>query len=182
MNSFVVLCFGLLAVASAEPPRSNSRFSRQFQRQEAAPYPPSGWRPSGPQLQLPEPQTSYGPPPQEYGPPSQEYGPPQEETTTASDLDSTTTEIPITTTSNPDLDTEELGSGDDDQKNEALTNEERGFYYIYHPSGLLQRVNFATNDDVKNMAFSARLKYENVEPIRGPVFTYDPVTFAFTRL
>ncbi|KAG5862308.1 hypothetical protein JTB14_008894 [Gonioctena quinquepunctata] len=206
MFSFTLLCVCLISLVSGDSPRFNSRFSRQFERQEAAPYPPPDWRPSGPEFRIPEPQSSYGLPtqqngpseqeygpppagpqssygplPQQYGPPEQEYGPPPAEPTTTSEPELTTTELP-TTTYNPDLEAEEVGSGDDTQQNEALTNEDRGVYYIYHPSGLLQRVNFATNDDVKNMEFSARLQYENVEPITEPIFTYDPVSFTFRKL
>ncbi|KAF7279963.1 hypothetical protein GWI33_006529 [Rhynchophorus ferrugineus] len=61
-------------------------------------------------------------------------------------------------------------------------NRDNGEYYIYHPTGLLQRVLYSTEDNPEKMAFSARLKYENVEPISGPIYTYDPVTFVFRRV
>ncbi|VEN43271.1 unnamed protein product [Callosobruchus maculatus] len=60
--------------------------------------------------------------------------------------------------------------------------EEMGVYYIYHPTGLLQRVMYATKDDAKNMAFSAKLKYKNVEPVTGPIYTYDPETYVFKQV
>ncbi|CAG9769139.1 unnamed protein product [Ceutorhynchus assimilis] len=53
-----------------------------------------------------------------------------------------------------------------------------GAYYIYHPTGLLQKVTYATKDNLERMAFSARLRYENVEP----VYTYDPITYVFKKL
>ncbi|XP_018569798.1 extensin-2-like [Anoplophora glabripennis] len=174
------------AVSCAEPPRYNPT---QSQRAEAAPYPYSGWRPSGPEFRLPEPHRIYGPPPQEYGPPPQEYGPPPSEEygspdeppTTTVEPEATTTELPTTTESN-DLEAKDLGSGDADLQSEKLKNADEGVYYVYHPSGLLQRVVYATQDDVEKMAFSAKLKYENVEPIKGPIFTYDPKTYVFKRL
>nr|CAI5832066.1 unnamed protein product [Callosobruchus analis] len=60
--------------------------------------------------------------------------------------------------------------------------EEMGVYYIYHPTGLLQRVMYATKDDARNMAFSAKLKYKNVEPVTGPIYTYDPETYVFKQV
>ncbi|CAH1176360.1 unnamed protein product [Phaedon cochleariae] len=171
-----LVCALILALSVvAEPPRRfNSRFSRQFERLEgdSAPYPPSGWRPSGAQFNLPEPQSSYGPPSQEYGPP---------EVTTTIEPEVTTTELP-TTTESVDADTEDVGSGNNAGPNEALTNGDRGFYYVYHPSGLLQKVHFDTTDDASKMEFSARLRYENVEPISGPIYTYDPLTYTLQRL
>lgn len=73
----------------------------------AAPYAGRGWRPNGPQLNLPQqtyraplqqsqPQSSYGPPPSAYGPPPPAYGPPTQEepepTTTEQSPETTTTE------------------------------------------------------------------------------------------
>lgn len=128
------------------------------------------------------PAQEYGPPLQEYGPPpSEEYGPPEEPSTTTIEPEATTTELPTTTEANL-LEAEDLGSGDADLQSENLKNTDEGVYYIYHPSGLLQRVAYATKDDVEKMAFSAKLKYENVEPIKGPIFTYDPKTYVFKRL
>nr|XP_023026725.1 uncharacterized protein LOC111514706 [Leptinotarsa decemlineata] len=182
MISYILLCVLLVSLVNGEAPKSNARFLEQFQNLESAPYPPSGWRPSGPQFRLPEPSQEYGPPSQEYGPPSQEYDPPsQEYGPPEADSTTTTTDVP-TTTSSAESVTINIRSGIDEQENEAFEREERGVYYIYHPSGLLQKVKFATNDDVKNMAFSARLQYENVEPIRDPVFTYDPITYQFRKL
>nr|CAH7764153.1 unnamed protein product [Callosobruchus chinensis] len=58
---------------------------------------------------------------------------------------------------------------------------DQGIYYVYHPSGLLQRVVFTTADDIHNQEFSAQLQYQNVEPIAGPVYAYDPNTFVLQR-
>lgn len=59
---------------------------------------------------------------------------------------------------------------------------EAGSYLIYHPSGLLQRVVYSTEDDPRNMAFSAKLRYQNVKPVVEPVYTYDPQTYVFRRI
>lgn len=82
----------VLGVISAEPPRF-----RQFGRQTAdvpAPYPPSGWKPQGDRLILPQRQTQasqkYGAPSPSYGPPSPSYGPPTEATDPENTTDSAT--------------------------------------------------------------------------------------------
>nr|CAI5832064.1 unnamed protein product [Callosobruchus analis] len=59
---------------------------------------------------------------------------------------------------------------------------EQGVYYVYHPSGLLQRVVFTTADDSNNQEFSAQLQYQDVEPVAGPIYAYDPNTFVLQRL
>ncbi|XP_066150628.1 uncharacterized protein [Euwallacea fornicatus] len=171
-----------------------------------AQYQPSSWRPSGPIFRLPQktfeapkegsgafrpsqPELAYGPPgiptylpPRETlaVPPNQpplSYGPPEEvNSTTTEAAELTTTELPTTTLKYNDTEVEEL------QTSARLEESDQGFYYIYHPSGLLQKVSYETKDDQLNMAFSAKLKYENVEPIRSPVYTYDPETFVFKRL
>ncbi|XP_066246109.1 uncharacterized protein [Euwallacea similis] len=172
-----------------------------------AQYQPSGWRPSGPIFRLPQktaetpeegsgafrpsqPELTYGPPGSStYLPPRQtlaappnqpplSYGPPEEMNSTTTEADErTTTELPTTTTlSYNETEVEGL------QKSAKLDESDHGVYYIYHPSGLLQKVSYETNDDQLNMAFSAKLKYENVEPIKSPVYTYDPETFVFKRL
>ncbi|KAJ8922028.1 hypothetical protein NQ315_008668 [Exocentrus adspersus] len=153
------------------PPRQNS----EAPQQNYGP-PPQNYGP--PQENLGPPPQNYGPPQQNYGPPLQ-YGPPGEPTTVLPET--TTTEAPTTTETN-DLEGDELVSGVDGEDGEKLTNAEKGVYYIYHPTGLLQRVVYATKDDAERMAFSAQLKYENVEPITGPIYTYDPETYVFRKL
>ncbi|KAJ8922026.1 hypothetical protein NQ315_008665 [Exocentrus adspersus] len=60
--------------------------------------------------------------------------------------------------------------------------EEQGVYYIYHPNGLLQRVNFLTKDDSRNMEYLVNFNYKDVEPIAEPLYTYDPNTLEFQKL
>jgi len=97
------------------------------------------------------------------------------------------TETPLTTTT--DKEVESVDETRSRKFNEKLIQKEtlggpsnEGVYYIYHPTGLLQKVTFSTKDDPKKMSFAARLKYQNVEPISGPVYTYDPNTFVFKHL
>ncbi|XP_044259178.1 uncharacterized protein LOC123007796 [Tribolium madens] len=142
------------------------------------PYQPTGWKPSGPPLSLPLRQQL---PRQEYGPPAKEYGPPR---TTTEPQESTTTEVPTTTTPENVQDSKTQNQVKENEKltedNSAVT--QQGIYYIYHPNGLLQRVVYMTRDDAGNMAYSAQLKYENVDPIREPIYTYDPKTFMLRQL
>lgn len=57
-----------------------------------------------------------------------------------------------------------------DQK-QTSENIERGQYYLLLPDGRLQRVMYITSADLKKMAYSAKLRYEDVPPITGPIFT-----------
>ncbi|XP_060524830.1 uncharacterized protein LOC132701142 [Cylas formicarius] len=108
----------------------------------------------------PVPHTIYGPPTQ----PSPSYGPPVEVTTTEAPTTTEPASEPIDTSA---------------QSGKLLAN---NFYYIYHPNGLLQKVSYSTKDDQRRMEFSAKLTYENVEPISGPVYTYDPQTYVLRQL
>lgn len=178
MSSTLVLLgvFVYLSVCLAEPPRwrSSARFSR-FQRIEAAP-----------EAQPPVPHTEYGPPPApsttqsapspSYGPPSPSYGPPPEAPSqTTTETIETTTDLPTTTESL----SESVAGGN---KTSKLQQQPTGSYYIYHPNGVLQKVSYISNNDERKMSFDVKLKYENVNPIRGPVYTYDPQTQVLQRI
>lgn len=167
-------------------PPSNSRYRFQNFQQSSYLTPPQEYRAI--------PYNEYGPPPQEYGPPpSQEYGPPNNESTTTEEPttegmtttteaeETATTELPVVV----DARTESLEANalSGEERSQKLTQEgEQGTYYVYHPSGLLQRIRYTTNDDQKGMVYSAKLRYENVEPINGPIYTYDPETYVFKRI
>lgn len=173
----VVLSSSLMMVSAVPPPPSprrsvNSRFSSQYVQDS---YLPTH------QQQQQVPHETYGPPPTQAAanPPKPEYGPPpQEEPTT---IDAGTVEI---TTANPD--SESIDTNNTTTQSNATTQNlvggKQGVYYLYHPSGLLQKVLYSTKNDLKNMAYSAQVKYQNVEPIREPIFTYNPQTLAFTKL
>ncbi|XP_066150347.1 uncharacterized protein [Euwallacea fornicatus] len=113
-----------------------------------------------------QPQSSYGPP--------GAISPPEE----------TTTAISVTTSASP-FDNSTLSSANSTQ-NERLesANEDlvKGQYYIYHPTGQLQKVTYLTRSDDKKMEFSARLQYRDIEPVKGPIYTYDPRTYVFSQL
>lgn len=173
MIDFIIINFFVIfAMSASADVRPRSTFSAN-QKTENAPYQPTGWATSGPSFRYsaPIPHSLYGPPTQEYGPP------PEEPTTT----EAITTELPTTTDQTNSI----PGEGRNQKliENQGLnSNEETGVYYIYHPSGLLQKVAYTTTDDQGNMAFSAKLRYENVEPVSGPVYTYDPDTYVWKRI
>lgn len=129
-----------------------------------APYAPSGWKPSGQQFRLPERQQKV----------SQKYGPP---ITTESDI--TTTELPRRQRVSP-VKHNQRNQQEQEIKEDVPT--EKGVYYVYHPNGMLQKVEYTTKNDEKNMAYFAQLKYENVDPIKEPIYTYDPETLELKRV
>ncbi|KAG5879881.1 hypothetical protein JTB14_037717 [Gonioctena quinquepunctata] len=179
----ILTLFMVVATVSAD---FSSRFQNGYEGAASGPYPPAGWRPSGPEFRLPTPHASYGPPQEYLPPPSQGYGTPTSEEPTTTEAEKSTTEQPTTTEYATEVTTESesANSLDGEKQNQKLTQsiEQEGVYFIYHPGGQLQRVVYTTNDDQIKMAYSASFKYENVEPISGPVYTYDPNTFIFQQL
>lgn len=158
--------FCLCSIALAVPPnRFNSRFSRvQFQRQQAPPPP--------------APAPSYGPPAPSYGPPpASSYGPPPASSTTETTFTTTTEE---STTLNPESEQVPSRILKSNRKGKEIV--EQGAYYLYHPDGLLQRIVYTTKADVQNMGFSAQLKYQDVQPIKDPIYTYDPETLLLRQI
>lgn len=145
-----------------------------------SPYPARGWRPSGPpfpvpsrQQLLPKEETSSN---QSFGVPAEEYGPPN----TTTEVEGTTSESPVISTTSGEFVGKLEAKENLEDENKAVT--EQGLYYVYHPSGLLQKIVYLTKKDEKNMAYTAQIKYENVEPIRAPIYTYDPTTLLFQKL
>lgn len=57
------------------------------------------------------------------------------------------------------------------QQTQATENIERGQYYLLLPDGRLQRVMYVTSADLQKMSYSAKLRYMDVEPIKGPIYT-----------
>ncbi|KAL3286360.1 hypothetical protein HHI36_000867 [Cryptolaemus montrouzieri] len=190
MNSIILLSF--LGLVLGEPPR----YKTTVEVQKSIEIPFTGkWGEETPQNSQPEsayglPESSYGPPPSSYGSPAPapsygppapapsygpptpapSYGPPPtEETTTIETIEVTTDNTTVT-----DKDVEQVTDG--------KPIKQEGAYYIYHPHGLLQQVRYQTENDKKNMLFSARLKYKDVEPIRSPIFSYNLNTGEYIRI
>ncbi|XP_011698307.1 PREDICTED: drebrin-like protein [Wasmannia auropunctata] len=128
------------------------------------------------------PQQQYGAPNaprQQYGAPSdpqREYGEPEESTTT--ETPNTTEEEEVSTVqgiteseSEPVNAVNELEDDDVDEKQPQQTGE----YYVALPDGRLQRVRYISRQDVEAMKYFAKIRAENVEPLRGPVYAYAPL-------
>ncbi|TGZ48890.1 Zinc metalloprotease zmpB [Temnothorax longispinosus] len=140
--------------------------------------------PSAPQQQYGAPSTSrqqYGAPsaPRQYGGPSnpqREYGEPEEATTT--ETPNTTEEEEVSTVqgiteseSEPVNAVNELEDEDVDEKQPQQSGE----YYVALPDGRLQRVKYISRQDVEAMKYFAKIRAENVEPLRGPIYAYAPL-------
>lgn len=191
----------LAAVAVAEPPRlrlARYRFARQElegEEKEAtttkpddAPYAAAGFKPTKefklPSRQEVPPATSYGTPDDSYGAPLRtyvaplsvpvEYGVPEN-----SDVEEKSKK--------EDSDDDSQNEGDEglkvegknkenleeEPKKEAEVLSNQGAYYVLLPGSQLQRVQFQTENDVRNMAYTARLQYRSED--RAPLFVYTAV-------
>lgn len=65
---------------------------------------------------------------------------------------------------------------------EISNNKQVGFYYIYHPNGLLQKVEYINKNNEEQMSMSTSVRYQTVEPIKGPIYTYDPQTLIYRQI
>ncbi|XP_011063164.1 PREDICTED: involucrin-like [Acromyrmex echinatior] len=141
--------------------------------------------PSAPQQQYAAssaPQQQYGAPNtprQQYGAPlspQQEHGKPEESTTT--ETPNTTEEEEVSTVqgiteseSEPVNSVNELEDEDVDEKQPQQSGE----YYVALPDGRLQRVRYISRQNVEAMKYFAKIRAENVEPLRGPIYAYAPL-------
>ncbi|KAJ0183520.1 hypothetical protein K1T71_001496 [Dendrolimus kikuchii] len=177
----------------AEPPlyRRNLKFERQELGSEQgsnneAPYAPAGYRPAK-EFKLPSrqgvspPATSYGipdnsysapvntylTPEREYGlpepTPDTEYGVPENREEKIDDNDENEEDLKVEGVK------ENLAEADKDS--EVISS--KGAYFVLLPNNQLQRVQFQTENDLRNMAYTARLQYRNEE--RAPVYVYTAV-------
>lgn len=163
-----VLCSAVIGIATSSP-LSVPILSHLSD----APFPS---RPSGQLFRLPlrqqkqkqevQPNLYYGVPPQVLP-----------DTTEVAEELTTTTEMPTTT----EVTLDQLKQQEKQEKNEdAEKFDQEGVYYIYHPDGLLQRVVYGTK--VEDMGYTARLTYKDVQPIKEPIYTYDPQTLVFSKI
>lgn len=53
--------------------------------------------------------------------------------------------------------------------------QQSGEYYIALPDGRLQRVQYVSRQNVEAMKYFAKIRAENVEPLRGPIYAYSPL-------
>ncbi|KAJ8723113.1 hypothetical protein PYW08_003025 [Mythimna loreyi] len=202
MKSFACVLL-LAAVVAAGPPQNRYRFQRQELASGAeseangqngdAPYAPAGFRPAK-EFNLPArqeaspPSTSYGVPDDSYGAPLNTYAAPQ------SEYGAPNTEYGVPEQSEGE-NKEEAEADAEEQKEEIKEQKEngeaekanledttqkdtelvtaQGVYYVLLPGAQLQRVQFQTQNDIRNMAYTARLQYKNED--RAPVYVYTAV-------
>lgn len=50
-----------------------------------------------------------------------------------------------------------------------------GEYFIALPDGRLQRVQYISSQNIEAMKYFAKIRAENVEPLRGPIYAYQPL-------
>ncbi|XP_063978943.1 uncharacterized protein LOC135163435 [Diachasmimorpha longicaudata] len=135
--------------------------------------------PAEPQRQFAAPQNQYGAP----GLPEQHYGAPESATTDPSTPDYDEATIPTGTESQAEPvdsvnELEDEGDVDEQQR-------QTGEYYVALPDGRLQRVQYMSSQDIAAMKYFAQIQAENVEPLRGAVYAYQPLQkleFAPARL
>lgn len=63
---------------------------------------------------------------------------------------------------------------EDEDESEKLP-QQSGEYYVALPDGRLQRVRYISRQDVEAMRYFAKIRAENVEPLRGPIYAYAPL-------
>ncbi|VVC98107.1 uncharacterized protein LOC126974493 [Leptidea sinapis] len=156
----------IITVATAEPPRYRlARFRSERQEVESAPYPPAGYRPEKefnlPPRQESPPATSYGVPANSYGAPFNTYLTPQKEYGAPEDTTEAVEKV------------ETKAKLEEEPNKDAEVISSQGAYYVLLPGSQLQRVQFKTENDVRNMAYTARLQYKQED--RAPIFVYTAV-------
>ncbi|KAJ8961822.1 hypothetical protein NQ318_021437 [Aromia moschata] len=140
MFTYAIFSALLAAAAVADPPRLNSRFSRQFQQPENAPVQPLDQKVFQGQIgqffllsRLQNVPQSAGEQPSQQG----EVNPRDGDAQIQPGISTKVAEKNVT-----DVEVEQRDSTENDQRNEKLTEgrkEAQGVYYIYHPDGLLQK-------------------------------------------
>ncbi|XP_072932382.1 uncharacterized protein [Epargyreus clarus] len=189
----------LAAVVVAEPPRyRQARFRSEKQEVEgsgaeapppqSAPYPAAGFKPAK-EFNLPSrqevspPATSYGVPADSYGAPLNTYSAPQTEYgAPVAEAKSKQTKEPaekkgevenIEAPKKAENKEQKSAKLEAEPKKDAEVVSSQGAYYVLLPGSQLQRVQFQTENDIRNMAYTARLQYRNED--RAPIFVYTAV-------
>lgn len=63
----------------------------------------------------------------------------------------------------------------EDEEVDEQQPQQSGEYYVALPDGRLQRVRYVSRQDVEAMKYFAKIRAENVEPLRGPIYAYAPL-------
>lgn len=64
---------------------------------------------------------------------------------------------------------------EDEEQESEKQPQQSGEYYVALPDGRLQRVRYISRQDVEAMKYFAKIRAENVEPLRGPIYAYAPL-------
>ncbi|RLU26194.1 hypothetical protein DMN91_002360, partial [Ooceraea biroi] len=118
-------------------------------------------------------------PQQQYGAPTdpqREYGIPEEPTTEVPN--STEEEEEISTVQGiTDSESEPVNAANEfeDEDTDEKQPQQTGEYYVALPDGRLQRVRYISRQNVEAMKYFAKIRAENVEPLRGPIYAYAPL-------
>ncbi|XP_018332225.1 uncharacterized protein LOC108741795 [Agrilus planipennis] len=192
MVKLLVVFFVLVASVYGKPQVPVYSYSYSTVVQHGVPYPLASYKlTTQPQVvEVPQPSESH--PPVSRGAEVPVKNVTKEIEQEVEEKEGTTTENPeIETTTEPESEAirEENSHNTKDDKEKLSENtkvttpEGKGVYYIYHPTnGVLQKVVYSTKNDEKEMALVAQLKYQNVEPIKEPIYTYNPETFVLQPL
>lgn len=63
----------------------------------------------------------------------------------------------------------------DDEDLDKKQPQQTGEYYVALPDGRIQRIRYVSRQDVEAMKYFAKVRAENVEPLRGPIYAYTPL-------
>ncbi|KAL1379283.1 hypothetical protein pipiens_015015 [Culex pipiens pipiens] len=110
--------------------------------------------------------------------PAQTYGTPDQDSEEQPEEAQPTTTVQPESDDDDDQDQEDQDEQTDDAGRTvvAVANAFSGQYYILGADNTRQRVTYATSqddEDLRNMGFTAQLRYAPVEPITGPVYAYN---------
>ncbi|XP_014209178.1 nuclear transcription factor Y subunit beta-like [Copidosoma floridanum] len=183
--------YGAPAQQQYSPPRPQYGPPKPARQQYSTPSQPqvSVFKPQfGGQQQYTQPQQQFRQPQQQQynSQPQSQYGAPEFRTESTQDIEEPTTVGPLaesesavspSSASEFDEDEAELNEGQDDAAapRQQQDQQERGEYYVALPDGRLQRVRYVSRQDVEAMRYFAKIRAENVEPLRGPIYAYSPL-------
>lgn len=63
----------------------------------------------------------------------------------------------------------------EDEDTDESQPQQTGEYYVALPDGRLQRVRYISRQNIEAMKYFAKIRAENVEPLRGPIYAYAPL-------
>ncbi|KAL7289943.1 hypothetical protein TKK_0016327 [Trichogramma kaykai] len=103
-----------------------------------------------------------------------------EESTSTEEIESTTVGGALAQSESEEANTsdefsDEVEDTEKPSQSTRLAKPQRGEYYVSLPDGRLQRVRYISQQDIEAMRYFAKIRAENVEPLRGPIYAYAPL-------